>query len=262
LSAIERSTSVLRTHRRLLIAAVPPLLLAVTSLDGPGAVAKFAAGPAISVALTFTFWAVLWLAASNRLRRLMLVGLFAATLGEVVFSLGLGMYTYRQATVPPYVPPGHTILYASIFLFVRLPEVRRRARLLGPLLFLAGAAWSFALWRFAHDGWGFLCFGLFVVLLIAIRRSRLFFAAMYLLVAYLELCGTSAGAWAWPSHLLGRPDALASANPPSGVAVFYSLFDLSCLALYFGTRFTHFERWVARLVWRRSVTAPSPSATP
>ena len=91
-----------------------------------------------------------------------------------------------------------------------------------------------------------------MVLLVALRRARLFFAAMYLLVAYLELCGTASGAWAWPAHLLGKAQGLSSANPPSGVAVFYSLFDLSCLALYFATRFSHFERWASRLVSKRS----------
>ena len=242
----------LRRHRRLLIASVPPLLLAVTALDGR-------AVPVASAAATFTFWLLLYATASHRLRRLLLVGLFAATVGEVVFSLGLGMYEYRQGGIPLYVPPGHTVLYASIFLFVRLPEVRRRARWLWPTLFLLGAGWSLALWRFAHDSFGLVCFALFTALLLAVPRARLFFAAMYLLVAYLELCGTAAGAWAWPAALLGRPGAISSANPPSGVAVFYCLFDLSCLGLYFATRFTHFERWVQRLVFLRGQPQRGPN---
>lgn len=223
----------------------------MTAVDGLRVAEDFAHGQAVATAACAAYWLLLFAAASPRLRRLMAVGVLAATVGEVLFSLGLGMYEYREGAIPLYVPPGHTVLYAAVFLWVRLPGVRRQARLLTPVLLAAGAAYSLALWRLFDDQYGVACWLLFLALLTALRGSRLFFAAMYLLVAWLEQAGTGAGAWAWPAHLLGRPQGLASANPPSGVAVFYCLFDLSCLALYFGWRFKTFERWVQRLVWRR-----------
>jgi len=34
-----------------------------------------------------------------------------ATLGEIVLSLGWGLYSYRHAVIPLYVPPGHGLFY-------------------------------------------------------------------------------------------------------------------------------------------------------
>ena len=34
-----------------------------------------------------------------------------ATIGEVVLSIGWGLYSYRHATIPFYVPPGHGLFY-------------------------------------------------------------------------------------------------------------------------------------------------------
>lgn len=232
------------------MAAVPGLLWGITRLDGTAL-----AAPAPAAALTLVFWALLFGAASKRLRWLMVLGVFAATLGEVVFSLGLEMYSYRQGGIPLYVPPGHTILYAAIFIGTRARLLRRHPRAAAALFYGAAAAFSLAWFHLHADQWGLVCFALFSVLLLAVRGSRAYFSAMYLLVAYLELCGTSAGAWAWPATLMSKPGALTSANPPSGVALFYCLFDLSCLALYFGLRFRSFERWVSYRVAKRSRSA-------
>jgi hypothetical protein len=255
---LRRLSHFARRHRRALIAGVVPLLLWMTWVDGVRVATAFTHGQAVATAVCLFYWLALYGAGSARLRRLMLFGVVAATAGEALFSLGLGMYTYREGGIPLYVPPGHTVLYAAVFLFVRLPGVHHRARLLMPVLLALGAAYSAVQWRLFADDYGFACFLVFLVLLTAIRGSRLFFAAMYLLVAWLEQCGTGAGAWAWPDHLLGRAHGLSSANPPAGVAVFYCLFDLSCLAMYFGWRFKTFERWVQRLVWRRGKGGLSP----
>lgn len=249
-----------RRHRRALIAGVPPLLLWMTAVDGTRAAQWFSHGQAVATAVCAAYWLLLFCAGSLRLSRLMVFGVLAASIGEAIFSLGLGMYAYREGGIPLYVPPGHTVLYAAVFLWVRLPGVRRRAAVLTPALFAAGAAWSAAQWRLFADDYGFACFVVFSVLLLFLKGSRLFFAAMYLLVVWLEQAGTGSGAWAWPAQLLGRPWGLSSANPPSGVAVFYCLFDLSCLALYFGWRFGAFERWVALRVQRAAIRQPGPGA--
>lgn len=252
---IHRLDAWLRRRRLLLVVGTLPLLLLITALDSAALSESFRHGQLAANVFTLAYWLVLWRAASNRLRVLMIAGLFAATAGEVLFSLGLGMYEYRLASIPVYVPPGHTILYAAVFMGVRLRWAHRHARVLTLVLFLVGAAYSVARFQLLQDTFGILCFGVFVALMIAIRGSRLFFAAMYLLVAYLELVGTQFGCWAWPDMLLGRFAAIPSANPPSGVAVFYCVFDLCCLALYFGVRFTSFERWVGRLTRARSLIA-------
>ena len=58
-------------------------------------------------------------------------------------------------------------------------------------------------------------------------RSRATYAGVFLVVAALELYGTSIGTWRWASTLpgLGIPDG----NPPSGVASGYVWFDVMAL---------------------------------
>lgn len=229
------------------------LLAAVTALDGTALAARTSLGQPLAAVLTCAWWLALWVRAPPRLRVLMLVGLFAATAGEAIFSLLLGMYRYRLERIPVYVPPGHTILYAAIFTFVRQPFVRGHRRAIATLFFALGAGYS-ALWLRLHDDrYGFACFLGFALLMLALPRARLFFASMYLLVAYLELSGTHFGAWRWPEHLLGR--FTPSGNPPSGVAVYYVLFDVSCLLLYVFVRWESFERWVSRKLARRGQPA-------
>ena len=235
--------------------ATPVLLVAMTALDSAAVAQHTALGRPLATLCTLVFWGLLFRKAGRRLRWLMALGLVAASAGEAIFSLGLGMYTYRLPGIPSYVPPGHTILYAAVFVFVRQSGVRRHARWLSPLLFMACAAYSLAWYRVAHDRFGLICFGLFALLWMARREARLFFAAMYLLVAFLEQWGTHFGCWRWPEVLLGRIAACPSGNPPSGVALFYVLFDLSCLGLYFFARWPSFERWVQRKLWARAKLA-------
>jgi hypothetical protein len=58
-------------------------------------------------------------------------------------------------------------------------------------------------------------------------RSRSVYAGVFLVVAALELYGTSIGTWRWAAELpgLGIPDG----NPPSGVASGYVAFDVEAL---------------------------------
>lgn len=236
---------------------LPPLLLAVTVLDGAWLAERFAHGQAVANVLAVAAWLWLYRSSGARLRRLLVLGLLPATVGELIFSLGLGMYEYRLHAIPLYVPVGHTLVYAAVFLIAHAPRVRRQARWLAPLLFLAGGAFSVGWHLLKNDPFGLGCWVAFAVLWLFNPRGRLFFAVMFLVVAYLEQCGTLAGAWVWPPVLFGKLTGVASANPPGGIAVFYALFDLSCLALYFFTRFTVFERWVSRRVAMRPPTTSS-----
>lgn len=227
------------------------LLAAVTALDGTALAAHTSLGQPLAALLTGAWWLALVWRAPPRLRTLMVVGLIAATAGEAIFSLLLGMYRYRLDRIPLYVPPGHTILYAAVFTFVRQPFVRAHRRSVFVLLLVLGTAYSVTWLRRFDDRYGFACFVAFLLLLGLIRGARLFFVTMYLLVGYLELCGTHFGAWRWPTRLLDRFASIPSANPPSGVAVYYVLFDVSCLLLYVFVRWESFERWISRRMVRR-----------
>lgn len=55
---------------------------------------------------------------------------------------------------------------------------------------------------------------------------------MFVEVCYVELVGTATGCWYWPEMAFGLYPWLPSANPPSGIAVFYFLFDAAVLLIY------------------------------
>lgn len=228
--------------RRLTLIGVPVLLVAILFLDSTYVRDQIQSewmGQWAANILTFAYFMWMLRGASPRLRRLMIIGVGVATAGEVLFSLVIGMYEYRLENIPLYVPPGHTIVYAAIFQFIREPWVLRNAQRVTLALYGVGAAFSVYWLLFAHDNqgnptndvYGFICFGVFSALIFFNRDSRLFFVSMYLLVAYLELVGTHYQCWYWHPTLLNTWP-IPSGNPPSGISVFYMGFDIGCLGFY------------------------------
>ncbi len=147
-----------------------------------------------------------------------------ATAGEVTGSLVWGVYHYRLHNLPLFIPPAHGLVYLS-----GLALARTAPRRLVLWTAAAGAAgWGIAgltvLPRLDVAG----AFGV-PLLLVFLWRSRWrdTYAAVFLVVAALELYGTSIGTWRWAPTLpgLGIPDG----NPPSGVASGYVWFDVMAL---------------------------------
>ncbi len=212
--------------------AVPVLLVVILLLDSQALASRYHHGQLAASLLTLVFFFWVLRGSTPRLRRLMLIGVAVASVGEACFSLLIGMYEYRLDNVPLYVPPGHAILYAAVFQFIREPWVRRHATPVTLVCYSLGALFSLG-WLLIHnDVYGGICFGVFTALICYRRESRLFFVCMYLLVAYLELIGTSLRCWSWPPFLLHKWPLIASANPPGGIAVFYIGFDIACLGFY------------------------------
>ena len=147
-----------------------------------------------------------------------------ATVGEVTGSLVWGVYRYRLHNLPAFIPPAHGIVYLSGLALVRVVRPRR----------LVGAAAAGAVaWGLAGvtvlprpDVAGAVGVPLLCVFLWR-SRARAAYAGVFLVVAALELYGTSIGTWRWASSLpgLGIPDG----NPPSGVASGYVWFDVMAL---------------------------------
>jgi hypothetical protein len=147
-----------------------------------------------------------------------------ATVGEVTGSLVWGVYHYRLHNLPLFIPPAHGLVYLSGVALAGVVPARRLVAIAA-----AGAA-----------GWGLA--GLTVLprldvagaigvplLLLFLWRSRMrpVYAGVFLVVAALELYGTSIGTWRWARELpgLGIPDG----NPPSGAASGYVWFDVMAL---------------------------------
>ena len=64
------------------------------------------------------FSIVLW-KASQRIRELMIYAVLIGYGGEYLFSIGLGMYTYRLENIPHYIPMGHALVYIGVLYFIK-----------------------------------------------------------------------------------------------------------------------------------------------
>jgi len=147
-----------------------------------------------------------------------------ATVGEVTGSLVWGVYHYRLHNLPLFIPPAHGLVYLSGLALAAILRERRA---------VAAAAIGSIGWGLA--GLGLLprldvagAFGVPLLCLFLWRsRARATYAGVFLVVAALELYGTSIGTWRWAASLpgLGIPDG----NPPSGVASGYVWFDVMAM---------------------------------
>jgi hypothetical protein len=147
-----------------------------------------------------------------------------ATIGEVTGSLIWGVYHYRLHNLPLFIPPAHGIVYLSGLALAALV----RERIVVAVAAAGALGWGLAgltvLPRLDVAG----AFGVPLLCVFLWRsRSRAVYAAVFLVVAALELYGTSIGVWRWARDLpgLGIPDG----NPPSGVASGYVWFDVMAL---------------------------------
>jgi hypothetical protein len=185
------------------------------------------------LALGAATWLVLlasWapLGADQRARVALVV--LVATSAEVLGSVILGAYTYRLENLPAFVPPGHGLVYLGGLAISQSALVRRHRRTFLVAVGAVIAAWAaiglVALGR--TDALGALAGALLIYVLVRGRAPTLY-AGVFLIVAFLEIYGTSIGAWHWAQTVPGTP--LPAGNPPSGIASIYVLFDISAIAL-------------------------------
>ena len=183
----------------------------------------------VQLALGALTWALL-LAALTRVspeRRAQTLGVVVfATIGEVTGSLIWGVYHYRLHNLPAFVPPAHGLVYLTgLSLALAL---RAHARMLVVAAATAATTWGLLglLVLPRRDIAGAI--GIPLLLLFLWRgRNREIYAAVFLVVATLELYGTAIATWRWAHDVpgLGIPDG----NPPSGVASGYVWFDVMAL---------------------------------
>ena len=190
-------------------------------------------GPTTQLALGAATWLVLLvscapLSADQRARVALVV--LVATSAEVLGSVILGAYTYRLENLPAFVPPGHGLVYLGGLAISQSVLVRRHRRTFLVAVGAMVAAWAAAgLIAFGRtDVLGALAGALLIYVLVRGRVPTLY-AGVFLIVAFLEIYGTSVGAWQWAQTAPGTP--LPAGNPPSGIASIYVLFDISAIAL-------------------------------
>jgi hypothetical protein len=194
-------------------------LLAVDTQVGRGA--QYALGAATWIVL---LCALLPLAPLARAQALGVV--VFASVGEVTGSLLWGVYRYRLHNLPLFIPPAHGLVYLSGLALVGV---------VAPRVLVACAACASLAWGIAGltvlprpDVAGALGVPLLLVFLWR-SRTRAIYAGVFLVVAALELYGTSIGTWRWARELPGL--GIADGNPPSGVASGYLWFDVMAMLL-------------------------------
>jgi len=151
-----------------------------------------------------------------------------ATVGEVTGSLIWGVYHYRRHNLPLFIPPAHGLVYLTgLSLALAL---RRHARGLVVTAAVIAATWGLLglLVLPRRDVAGAIGVPLLLVFLWR-GRNRTVYAAVFLVVAGLELYGTALGTWRWERELPGL--GISDGNPPSGVASGYVWFDVMSLLI-------------------------------
>ena len=210
--------------------------------------------------LTFTvlLLASLKLPREQRVQVWVCVGV--ATCFEVFGSLVWGVYRYRLHNLPLFVPPGHGIVYLFGLMAAQTPLVVRQGRRVAYAVLAAAGAWAVlgltllpaVTGRF--DLQGALCLPVFAYFLLRSPRWPLF-AAIFIIVSELEICGTSFGNWAWMP--VAPWTHIPSGNPPSVIAGGYCVIDGSVLVVMW-----LFYRCGLNTIITRMTTTSTPSPGP
>jgi hypothetical protein len=204
------------------VAASAAFMAAVLLLDRDGL------APQLTLGIATALWVVFFVSAQRLDARPILWCVAVATTGEVVLSLGWGLYRYGHALIPLYVPPGHGLFFALAMATARQPLLRRHAAAIIRAVFVTGTA--VALWSLAarSDVWGLLWW-LGALALVRASKNRLMLAACFTYTIVLEYAGTAIGNWRWAAEVpfVG----LHSANPPAGVGILYILLDLIVMGI-------------------------------
>lgn len=144
--------------------------------------------------------------------------LVIATTGEIVLSLGWGLYTYRLDNIPLFVPPGHVLL-----LLLGLSLARRMSESAALAIIGSAGTYSLVVAAAGIDTLGLLLFGVLVAASVTMPRQRRLYASTFVLALALELWGTWLGNWSWAREVPGLP--LVTTNPPVAAGAFYCALD-------------------------------------
>jgi hypothetical protein len=189
--------------------------------------AQFYANISMFIGFVIVFWQV-----NSRIKEQMISAVIIAVLGEYLFSIALGMYTYRLENVPHYVPPGHALVYVAVLYFSKASSILKYRKQVELFFAIFIFIYASVFLIFKNDVFGFVMTIATLIILRNKPRERLFYLTMYITVAYLEIIGTNYLCWKWPATAWGVFDFLPSHNPPSGISLFYFLLDLGSLWFY------------------------------
>ena len=176
---------------------------------------------AVDAAVWSLFVALAW--SRRGPERLALLACLAyASAGELFLSEVLGLYAYREGTIPLFVPPGHVLLLLLGVGAVRALPARAWSAVPWAMLpLVAAAAWTgldpSAPWLFA----------LYLVCL-RFGPSPSLYSAMFVLSLAMEVYGVWLGNWTWTAERVFEGPRLH--NPPLAAGAFYCVLDWLVIA--------------------------------
>lgn len=189
--------------------------------------AQFYANTLMLIVFLITIYKV-----NKRLKEQMILAVLLGFFGEYLFSVLLGMYTYRLGNVPFYIPFGHAFVYIAVLCFAKAASIKKHHIRLEKILAISIFMYATMFLIFKNDVFGFVMTIATLIILRNKPKERLFYLTMYISVAVLEIIGTTYKCWWWPTTAWDVIPFLPSHNPPSGISLFYFLLDLGTLWLY------------------------------
>ena len=197
--------------------------------------AQFYATALMLIVFFITFFNV-----PKRIKEQMINAVLIGFFGEYLFSIVLGMYTYRLENIPHYIPFGHAFVYIAVLYFSKASSIKRRRLQIEKFLTITIIIYATIFLIFKNDVFGFVMTVATLLILRNRSKEQLFYLTMYTSVVILELVGTYYKCWFWPTTAWNVVSFLPSGNPPSGISLFYFLLDLGTLWLY---KQRHREVW-------------------
>ena len=210
-----------------LAARRPPDALVIVATLGAGLYADILTDIPGQTAIGLGVWLVFFYVlrdVGSEVRRALMACLVIATAGEVVLSLGWGLYTYRLGNVPMFVPPGHVLM-----LLLGLSLARVMPQTVVYAIFSFAALYSLAAAVLGVDTFGAALFLVLAISAIAMPGQRALYASTFVLSLALELYGTWLGNWNWARHVPAT--SLVTTNPPGVVGAFYCALDAAVASL-------------------------------
>jgi hypothetical protein len=211
-------------------------------------------------------FAALYLAAlkAPREQRLQVWVCVAVATGYEIFgSLVWGIYRYRFHNLPLYVPAGHGIVYLFGLLAASTPLVRHQGRRVAYAVLGVATLWAAAgltvlpVITGRLDVQGALWLPYLAWFLLRSPRWPVF-AAIFVIVGELEICGTSFGNWTWMP--VAPWTHIASGNPPSVVAGGYCVIDATVLSvLWLLRRYEPGLKTISTRINRTMTRVPMPT---
>jgi hypothetical protein len=200
--------------------------------------------------VTWALLAAVFLAVDGHERRQLVVVVVVATAFEITFSIIWGLYVYRFANLPLYVPPGHGLIYLLALRLSQLGPVHRSRLVTSGAVTVAVCAWVVGgLVLPEHPDLVGLCLLPALLYCLWFARRWHVYAGAFVATTALEIVGTQFGNWRWADTVPGI--GLSQGNPPSAIAAGYCLLD--AIVLFLSSRV-----WLARVPFGGPARRPEP----